>query len=111
MDLQGSELQAIKSLGNMINNTKYIYTEVNRSNVYIDCSKIWEIDEYLNHHGFLRIATRWAYEQNWGDAIYAKKMNLIQILSFKLINIFLLLITKIRYSLHKFKLTILKIET
>lgn len=110
LDLQGSELQAIKSLGNMIINTKYIYTEVNRSEVYIDCSKIWEIDEYLDHHGFQRIATRWAYEQDWGDAVYAKKKNIIQILSFKLINIYILLITKIRYLLHKFKLAILKNE-
>ena len=108
LDLQGSELQALKSLGNMLQNIKVIYTEVNRSDVYIGCSKIWEIDEYLSGYGFRRIATRWAFEQDWGDALYTRNSNMILILYFKFINIFQLLTTNVRYKLHAFKEQFLK---
>lgn len=72
LDIQGAELPAIKSLGNRINEIDYIYTEVNRKEVYSDCTKVEELDRYLKDFGFSRIATRWYLKEGWGDALYVR---------------------------------------
>jgi FkbM family methyltransferase len=73
LDIQGVELRALKSLGNLIDHVKYIYTEVNRKQVYKDCDLISEIDSYLKVRGFRRIETRWSWKEGWGDALYLHK--------------------------------------
>ena len=73
LDIQGVELKAIKSLGDLISQVRVIYTEVNKKQVYENCDLINEIDDYLFEYGFRRIATRWELKAGWGDAIYVTK--------------------------------------
>jgi FkbM family methyltransferase len=72
LDIQGVELNAIKSLGNLIENLDYIYVEVNRKQVYVNCTQVSELDEFLLSHGFKRRTTRWYILQGWGDALYVR---------------------------------------
>lgn len=73
IDIQGVEMQAIEGLGNLIENVDYIFVEVNRREVYLGCTKVWELDNYLMDRGFKRVITRWYLKQGWGDALYIKK--------------------------------------
>ena len=90
LDIQGAELEALKGLGSKLHKVRWIYSEVNKKEVYEGCAKIEEIDEYLNDFAFKRIATRWAYKTGWGDALWIKKNErkgmLKAILTFKLIE-------------------------
>lgn len=75
MDIQGSELKAIKGMGNMIEKINAFYLEVNEKELYKGCALIGEIDEYLERFGFYRAETKWASDGSlgWGDALYLKK--------------------------------------
>lgn len=77
LDIQGVELQALKGMGQFLNQTKWIYTEVNKKEVYEGCSKISEMDAFLNTVGFKRVATRWVKRQGWGDALYIRTGEII----------------------------------
>lgn len=70
LDLQGVEHQALVGLGDHINKAKWIYTEVNARHVYKNCTLVKELDQYLKHHQFRRVATRWVWGKGWGDALY-----------------------------------------
>lgn len=70
MDVQGYELEVLKGAPETLGHIDYIYTEVNRDEVYEGCARIEQIDEYLI--GFTRVETSWA-GGTWGDAIYVKK--------------------------------------
>ena len=70
LDLQGVELQALLGLGEQINKAKWIYTEVNKKNVYKNCTLVRDLDLYLDQHQFRRVATRWVRGKGWGDALY-----------------------------------------
>ena len=52
IDLQGYELQALKSLGDKIKNVKYIITECSIQSTYIGGSSFVELYEYLKLYGF-----------------------------------------------------------
>ena len=71
IDIQGTELLAIKSMGDLIDNFEYVYLEVNRDYVYKHCSLVHEIDAYLKQYNFKRVETKWT-NANWGDAFYIK---------------------------------------
>jgi FkbM family methyltransferase len=71
IDVQGVELNVIKSFGKYLSNIDYIYTEVNTGELYVGCCKLSEIDEYLKHHGFIRLMTKMT-KSEWGDAFYKK---------------------------------------
>jgi len=71
LDIQGAELLAIKGFGEILNNIKYIYTEVNTASVYKDCALVGELDEYLSRYGFSRVETKMTPFE-WGDAFYIK---------------------------------------
>ena len=49
----------------------YIYSEVNRDEVYENCTKIEELDEFLKRYDFTRVETDWT-GHTWGDALYIK---------------------------------------
>jgi FkbM family methyltransferase len=73
IDIQGLEGKALKGFGDFLQYFDCIYTEVNTQEVYINCAKIWELDEYLNKFGFKRIKTVMWGSDGWGDAIYIKE--------------------------------------
>lgn len=72
LDLQGYELPVIIGFGDNISKMKYIYSEVNTDEVYKNCSKIGDLDNYLFNYGFERVETEMT-DANWGDALYIKK--------------------------------------
>ena len=77
IDIQGYELKALKGSLNTLSKIKYIYMEVNKSEVYKDCPLVQEIDSFLDKFGFIRVATKYAYDTlPWGDALYIKQEEL-----------------------------------
>lgn len=72
IDVQGVELLVLKSFGKLLENIKYIYTEINTDYLYENCTLLNEIDSYLETFGFLRVETSMTQYQ-WGDALYMKK--------------------------------------
>ena len=73
LDIQGKELDALKSMNDYLKHIDYIYTEVNSEYVYKNCALIPEIDEYLSKYGFIRVASKQAGNCGWGDALYIKR--------------------------------------
>jgi FkbM family methyltransferase len=73
LDIQGAELEALKGLELILHEVNWIYTEVNRKEVYVGCATIDELDNYLGPQGFNRIATRWVFRKDWGDALYVRE--------------------------------------
>ncbi len=71
-DLQGSELAAIKGLGELIHNFDYMYLEVNKRETYIGGALVDEVDEYLKQYGFERVETSAWVGDCWTDAFYIK---------------------------------------
>lgn len=85
LDIQGVELSAIKSLGKLLLSVDYIYTEVNKREVYEGCTLVAELEEHLLINGFKRVTSRWYLKEGWGDALYIRssksiKKSFIQIL-------------------------------
>jgi len=72
VDVQGVELNVIKSFGELIRKLDYIYTEVNVEELYVGISLLPEIDEYLERFEFCRAGT-YMTNRKWGDAFYIKK--------------------------------------
>lgn len=52
IDLQGYELSALKSLGEKLNNVKYIITECSIQNTYTGGSTFLELEKYLSKFNF-----------------------------------------------------------
>lgn len=69
MDVQGYELEVLKGAPETLQHIDYIYTEVNRDEVYEGCAKVWELDAFLKD--FTRVETDWS-GRTWGDALYIK---------------------------------------
>ncbi len=72
LDLQGNELRALKGLGKWIENISWIYTEVNKAELYKGCPMVEDLDYYLAPLGFRRVETQWCGRTNWGDALYIR---------------------------------------
>lgn len=71
VDVQGVELNVIKSFGDLIGQLDYIYTEVNEEHLYKNCCLVGEIDRYLLKYKFKRTVTKMT-PYKWGDALYSK---------------------------------------
>jgi len=71
LDIQGSELNALRGASIQLKHVDYVYTEVNTELLYENCCTLSEIDSHLADYAFERIATTMT-NQGWGDAFYAK---------------------------------------
>lgn len=69
LDIQGAELEAVKGFNDRLQAMNWIYTEVNREELYKGCCLVGDLDRHLEANGFTRMATRWT-EFGWGDALY-----------------------------------------
>jgi FkbM family methyltransferase len=72
IDLQGAELKALKGMGDLLNQFKWAYLEVNKAELYKGCALVGDIDMYLLGFGFKRVETFWCGNTGWGDALYVK---------------------------------------
>lgn len=71
LDCQGYELKVLKGATENLENVKYIYTEVNKDEVYEGCAKVDELDFMLSD--FKRVETgRWV-RNSWTDAFYIRR--------------------------------------
>jgi FkbM family methyltransferase len=71
LDIQGNELNALKSLGTDLTHFDYIYTEVQLTQLYENSPTIYEVDKFLFSKGYIRVETNFTY-RSWGDALYIK---------------------------------------
>lgn len=71
LDLQGYELEALKGATKVLEQTDYIYTEVNVDELYVGCARLGELDDFLTE--FERVSTSMAGDTGWGDAFYIRK--------------------------------------
>jgi hypothetical protein len=72
IDVQGYELHVFKGAEKTLQTIDYIFSEVNRDELYEGCADVTALDEYLGSFGFNRVETSWA-GGTWGDAFYLKK--------------------------------------
>lgn len=71
MDVQGYELEVLKGAVQTLEHIDYIYTEVNRDEVYLQCAMVEDLDAFLTQYRFKRVETSWQ-GGSWGDAFYLK---------------------------------------
>jgi FkbM family methyltransferase len=72
LDIQGTELKALKGMGKYLDFVDYIYTEISSCELYKDCNLVEELDEYLGKFNFRRVETYWTESKTWGDAFYIR---------------------------------------
>lgn len=71
-DLQGSELQAFKGMGDLLHKFDFIYSEINFKECYIGGALVGEVDDYLSGFGFKRVETGFIVGETWTDGLYIK---------------------------------------
>lgn len=71
-DLQGTELQAIKGMGELINKFDWLYLELNFKECYRGCALVGEVDAYLLTKGFVRRETAPLVAESWTDGLYTR---------------------------------------
>lgn len=74
IDVQGYELEVLKGSEKTLNTIDYIYTEINREEVYENAPHVNDLDAFLTPYGFVRVETDWSGD-TWGDAFYIKETN------------------------------------
>ena len=72
IDVQGYELEVLKGGAKTLENIDYIYTEINRAEVYENTPHVDELDTYLKPYGFTRVESDWTGD-TWGDGLYIKE--------------------------------------
>lgn len=72
MDLQGAEGHALKGMGELLHQFKYLYLEVNTTAVYEGCMQLPELTEYLDQFGFKLKETLFPGDCTWGDSFWMK---------------------------------------
>jgi FkbM family methyltransferase len=72
IDVQGTELNVLRSMGDLLGDLDYVYLEVNDEEVYKECSLLPQIDSYLDYFNFIRLKTKMT-KAHWGDAFYIKE--------------------------------------
>lgn len=72
MDIQGFELQALKGMGELLNQFKWAYLEVNKEQVYKGNGEFREVCRYLEGFGFHPVEQKWT-RAGWGDCLFIKK--------------------------------------
>lgn len=71
MDIQGFELEALKGMGDLLHQFKWVYLEVNKEEVYKGNGLARQVYKYLEPFGFKLIVEKYT-RANWGDALLSK---------------------------------------
>ena len=72
IDVQGYELEVLKGSRETLTHISGILTEVNRDELYSNCVRVEQLDDFLKNFDFYRVETNWE-GGTWGDAFYLKK--------------------------------------
>jgi FkbM family methyltransferase len=73
IDTQGSELQVLKGMGDLLYYFKYAIIEINMRATYIGGALVGEVDEYMERFNFVRAETGKWVAGTWTDGFYIKK--------------------------------------
>lgn len=71
MDIQGFELNALKGMGDLLSQFKWVYLEVNKEEVYKGNGLVGDVDKYLSRFGFKPKMEKYT-SAKWGDKFYMK---------------------------------------
>lgn len=71
MDIQGFELNALKGMGDLLHQFKWVYLEVNKEEVYKGNGLSKDVYKYLQGFGFKLVVEKYT-KANWGDALLSK---------------------------------------
>ncbi len=71
LDVQGSELLALRGMGQLLWKFGHIYVEVNTRPLYKGCPMVEDIDDYLVEFGFTGKETKMT-NHSWGDKFYQR---------------------------------------
>jgi hypothetical protein len=71
LDIEGSELNALISLGDLITNFEFIQCEYHTHENYIGCPMLPELENYLSTFGFKVIGKEDSGEE-WGDILFQR---------------------------------------
>lgn len=72
IDLQGAELLALKGMGDLLDQFKYAYLEVNWDKLYKDCPLLRDIQIFMKEKGFEFKEAKECGNTKWGDAFWMK---------------------------------------
>lgn len=72
LDIQGSELNALRSANEYLDSVDAIFSEINTKYVYENCGLLSEMDEFLKEKGFKRVLSA-LYDCGWGDALWVRQ--------------------------------------
>jgi len=71
LDIQGAELEALKGMGILLDEVKWVYVEVNREALYEGIPLVDELANWLKNRGFVRAVSLWT-EYEWGDSLFIR---------------------------------------
>lgn len=71
VDVQGYELDVMVGACHTLSGYDYIIAEVNRRELYRDCTDVGALHSYITGYGFRLIECDWSND-SWGDALYVK---------------------------------------
>ena len=74
VDVQGTELNVLKSFSLLLFKFDYLYLEVNLEELYEGCATLCEVDCYVSAFKFERVAIHMT-SKKWGDAFYVNRNN------------------------------------
>lgn len=75
MDAQGYEGHVIRGAEQTLKQINWIYSEVNKTTVYENCTLVDELDQLL--HEFKRVETGDWVGNSWSDALYIRRTLLL----------------------------------
>lgn len=75
IDVEGVELNVLKSLGDKLALMDYLYIEIHTWEVYVGNSLLVDVEKYLSEYKFIRAKVKMT-KANYGDAFYIKEGSL-----------------------------------
>jgi len=72
IDLQGAELLALHGMGDLLDQFKYAYLEVNWKELYKGCALFDEIVQFMKSKGFIFRESKECGHTSWGDAFWMR---------------------------------------
>ena len=77
IDVQGYELEVFKGATKTLESIDLILAEINKEEMYKDCAKVEDLENYLQGFGFERIFQYWQLDGGtYGDGLYLKRGNI-----------------------------------
>jgi FkbM family methyltransferase len=72
IDLQGAELKALRGMGELLNQFKWVYLEVNWEELYVGCALFPEVCDFMQSKGFKVAEYKKCGGTGWGDCLFIR---------------------------------------